>query len=115
MSEELDKHLRQALRPVNPGPGFPDAVMTRIGARESARHARSWVHAPAWRWLSGAAAAILVVVLLVHVQQVRHTREGLAARQALLQALQVTAKSLELAKRAVNDSNAPTGAPDSGA
>jgi hypothetical protein len=68
-----------------------------------------------WRWLSGAAGAILIVVLVVHTQQVRHTREGLAARQALIQALQVTAKSLEFAKRAVNDSNAPSRAPDSGA
>jgi len=100
-------------------------VMTRVGAQEGARPGRSqpdtpgrvraWAHAPAWRWLSGAAAAILIVVLVVHTQEVRHTREGLAARQAVLQALRVTAKSLELAKRAVNASDAPTHRSDSGA
>ena len=125
MSEELEKGLRQALRPVDPGERFTDGVMARAGAQESARlerpqpdspgHARPWGHTPMWRWLSGATAAILIVVLVVHTQQVRHTREGLAARQALIQALQVTAKSLEFAKRAVNDSNAPSRVPDSGA
>ena len=112
MSEELDERLRQALRPVDPGQEFTDVVMSRVG---NPSHAvlRS-VRTPAWRWLSGAAAAILIATLLVHARQVRHTREGLAARQALLQALQVTSKSLELAKQAVNDSSANTNAPDSG-
>jgi len=144
MSEELDKRLREAVRPVEPEAGFTDAVMARIGAHDSARgdgvgHDRVWhdgvgshrvgthrvqpdrllpaglrVRAAAWRWLSGAAAAIVIAGLLVHVQQARHTREGLAARQALMEALQVTAKSLEIAKHALNDSNAPAGAPDPG-
>jgi hypothetical protein len=127
MSEDVDKRLREALKPVDPGSGFTDAVMTRIdsraqpGARSSSRTAVDRllsvglrVRAPAWRWLSGAAAAIVIAALLVHTQQTRHTREGLAARQALLEALQVTAKSLQVAKRALNDSNAPASAPDSG-
>ncbi len=126
MSDELDNRLREALRPADPGTQFTDAVMTRIVADGSQRldhtqpdsqrpslaahHARSappWRRATTWRWLSGAAAAVVLAVLLVHAEQVRHMNEGLAARQALIQALRVTARSLELAKRAVNDSHEP--------
>jgi hypothetical protein len=120
MSEELEKGLRQALRPIDPGERFTAGVMARTGAQQSARldgaqpdgaqsesagRVHQGIRAPMWRWLSGT-ALILVVVLWVHTQQVRHMQEGLAARQALMQALQVTAKSLELAQRAVNDSSA---------
>jgi hypothetical protein len=133
MREDVDKRLREALQPVDPGVGFTDAVMSRIGARDervddaqpgegSAAHAEVDRSRPVgfpgrarvWRWLSGAAAAIVIAGLLVNAQQARHTREGLAARQALMEALQVTAKSLAVAKRALNDSSAPASAPDSG-
>ncbi|HEY4210257.1 MAG TPA: hypothetical protein VGM84_02145 [Steroidobacteraceae bacterium] len=117
MSDELDKPLREALRPVDPGSTFTDTVMTRIvtdkrsrldpARPDDSRPAGRWIHATPWRWVSGAAVAIVLAALLVHTQQVRHTREGLAARQALMQALQVTARSLEVAKRAVSDSHGP--------
>jgi hypothetical protein len=40
MREDVDKRLREALRPVDPGVGFTDAVMSRIGARDERRSAR---------------------------------------------------------------------------
>lgn len=109
MIDELDKHLRAALPRVDPGEAFTNDVMARIAACGGERLRRPWVRGPAWRWVSGAVAATLAALLLVHEHDARQMREGLAARKALIQALHVAGQSLELANRAVNrgDSTVP--------
>jgi|SRR5579863_3778209 len=115
MNDELDKSLHAALRSVDPGEAFTDAVMARVGA-QAREHKRVQMPrvTPAWRWLLGAGAATVVILVLVDLQQARQMREGLEARQALIQALRVTGQSLELANRAANDTSASANDPGSG-
>ena len=101
MNSDFDQELRAALRPVDPGEAFTRSVMSRITSERSLR--TRWYDLPAVRWLSGATAAIVVAALLIREHQVQQMHEGLEAREALLQALRVTALSLELANRTVND------------
>ena len=97
--DDLEKRLRESLRPVEPPSGFANRVMTRIeaGARPSSRR---------WRptfWLPVAlAASAILAVLVVHEHHKRE--EGLQARQQLMEALRVTGEKLDLAYRAVNAS-----------
>jgi len=104
MSEDLEKTLRAALRPLDPGDAFADAVMARVRAeRPVPVGLRWWRWAPAWRWASVLAAMSCVALLLVQSLEAHHARQGLEARQALMQALRVTGQSLDLADRAVNE------------
>ena len=104
MTEELDGLLRAALKPVEPGEAFTHRVMLRVAAQERAPLGRRAGGAGAWRWLSAAAAVgTVLALLLLHAREVQHTREGLKARQALIQALRVTGQSLDLASRALKD------------
>jgi hypothetical protein len=110
MSNDLDKRLRAALRPIDPGENFTRSVLERI-AHERAR--------PAWRapggmlrWVSAAlAASILLTGVIAHQWQAHRTQRGLEARKQLLEALQVTGNKLDIALRVVNDqeSNASAG------
>jgi len=96
MNDDLDDQLRKALRPVDPGEPFAQAVLARV-----AHERRSRRPAPALRW-AAAVGAIALGVLAVYGWQARH-EQGLEARRQLLEALQVTGQKLDLAYRAVND------------
>jgi hypothetical protein len=105
MSDDLHDLLRAALRPADPGERFTQQLMSRV-ASAPARSARG----PSWRaavlqrtWMAIAASAVLALVV-GHEWQVRRTQQGLEARRQLIQALRVTGQTLDLASRAVKDS-----------
>lgn len=100
MSDDLEKALRAALQPVDPGEDFSRRVMARA-AQEGRR--RSFQPHPAWWAL---AASVLLAAVAVHLYQVHRRAQGLEARAQLLQALQVTGRKLDVVYRALNDPGA---------
>jgi len=120
MSEErnhrdLERSLRAALRPADPGEGFAAGVLARL-ATDPARAPRPLRSHATASWLTFAAAAAIVLGLFIaHERQVQRTEQGLEARRQLMQALRVTGEKLELASRAVNTSEHSTDSSHSGA
>ena len=113
MNSDLERQLREALRPVDSTEGFAERVQARI-ERESLRSQRS---RPAlYRWAPQAlAAALLVAALGMYGWHAQRERQGLEARQQLLEALRVTGQKLDLAYRGVKDAARPAAAGDAGA
>jgi hypothetical protein len=105
MSDELEKSLRSALRPVDPGEKFTQDVLAAASRpRHDALTSHPAFHRAALRW----ASATLVVVLsagifAAHQWQVHRTQQGLEARRQLFQALHVTGENLDMAYRMVNN------------
>jgi hypothetical protein len=101
MSDDLEKNLRRALRPVDPGDEFTRRVMEGI---ENSGTRRRWF--PAGRQGAATAVALAASVVLVVVGVLawkqRHEAEGLAARAQVIEALRVTSDKLDLASRLVN-------------
>jgi hypothetical protein len=108
MSNDLDDDLRAVLRPVDPGEGFTQTLLTRVAA-ESTRSPRApRPHTTTLRWASVALAISVVMGVLFALQwQARRTQRGLEARKQLIQALQLTGEKLDLAYRVVNDQEQP--------
>ena len=107
MSDRFEKQLKNALRPVDPGPDFLAGVMRRVQTLEPAANPpeglRRTVRARS-RWLTvGLAASLVAAVGIVQIQERREEAEGQRARQQLLAALHVTSEKLNLAYRVVND------------
>jgi hypothetical protein len=107
MNDDIEARLRAALRPDAPDPGFTDRVMRRIGGNASGdgpvqsdarrRRVAGW-------YAAGIAAAILAAVGVRQHLEATHEREaGIAARRQVLEALQLTDRTLELAQRALKD------------
>jgi hypothetical protein len=116
MSDDLEKRLRAALRPVDPGEEFTRGVLARI-ADEAARPAQ-YLSRAAVRWTTVAlAASIVLTVVAAHQWRAQRTQRGLEARQQLLEALQLTSNKLDVAYRAVNEPRSDVAAsnPDGGA
>jgi hypothetical protein len=108
-NEDLERRLRAALEPVNPGEGFVARVLARIAAGPAlpARPARAGAVAS---WLAfGLAASVILAVVLSHEWQARRLEQGREARRQLIEALRVTDEKLNLAYRVVNgeDRTAP--------
>jgi hypothetical protein len=97
--DELDKHLRAALRPVDPGEQFTRGVLSRITSGATSHRSRAQFR---WRW-AAALAAVMLGTVAISGWEVRRAH-GLEARRQLIEALQVTGEKLDLASRAVNDS-----------
>jgi hypothetical protein len=114
-SNDLERRLRAALKPVNPREGFSRGVMARIAA-EPARAARL-PRAPAVAsWLAfGLAASVVLGVIVAHEWQAGRTAQGLEARRQLIEALKVTDEKLDLAYRVVNTQERATPPQHSGA
>jgi hypothetical protein len=114
-SNDLERRLRAALRPVNPGEGFAAGVLTRIAAEPTAPARRPRSPAVA-SWLAfGLAASVVLAVLLAHEWQVRRIEQGREARRQLIEALRVTDEKLNLAYRVVNSREAAAPPQHSGA
>jgi hypothetical protein len=98
MSNDLEKQLRAALRPVSPRTDLGRKIMAKIAAKQAAPSRRP----SAW-WLTAGIAASLVVGIGVHqqVEQRRVQQNGLEARRQVMQALHVTSQKLDLAYEAV--------------
>jgi len=122
----LDDELRNALKRVEPPPGFAGRVMARVEqlaeerARTAAKPVRSralWSPWSPWSWFGrrmslsfGAVAAMAAVVLLAvgvvlwqqhRIEQER--REGEAARAQLIEALRVTSAKLNHVRTKVRE------------
>jgi hypothetical protein len=118
MNDELEKSLRAALRPVDPGGEFTRSVLARLaterstrdsaGAAESAttashRRYYGFRSRAAFRWAAVACVIVLSAGLFTARQwQAHRTRAGLEARRQLLVALQVTRENLDTAYRMIN-------------
>jgi hypothetical protein len=104
MNSDLERKLREALRPVDPEDGFADRVLSRL-ERERRLPRRQWRRKPLWMGVALAASAVLAVIG-VHEWQAHREREGLEARAQVLDALRVTGEKLDIAYRTVNDTGA---------
>jgi len=111
VSKDLEKELREALRHVDPGPGFASRVSLRIDREQRHR----WLPAR-YRWMAGALAASVVLCFVAgYGWHWRREQQGLEARQQLIEALRLTGEKLDLAYRGVQDvskSTAPGSAGD---
>jgi negative regulator of sigma E activity len=112
MSRDLEKDLREALRPVDPGEDFTARVLARLAA-DPAAATRGSAAAPVVRrrraWIPLALAASLIAALVLGVQwRERRELRGLQARRELIEALRVSSQKLDLAYRLVNRPH-PTG------
>jgi type VI protein secretion system component VasF len=108
---DLEEQLREALRPLEPPAGFAARVAARI---ENER--RQW---PRWQplrtWVPAAlAASVLASVVLGYGWELRRERQGLEARQQLIEALRLTGEKLDLAYRGVRDASKRADAADAG-
>jgi hypothetical protein len=101
MSHDLDKSLRAALRPKDPGEAFTQQLLSRIASQPRRSAYRAALLHGSWMAL---AASIMLAILITHQWEVRRTRQGLQARQQLIEALRITDQNLDLAYRAVKDS-----------
>jgi len=116
MSGDLEKNLRRALRPVDPGDEFTRRVMEEVdgGARprdELGARRRGLGAAGA----VAVAASVVLVVVGVFAWKQRHEAEGLAARAQVIEALRVTSDKLDLAYRLVNTPARPSRGEEPGA
>ena len=112
MSEELERLLRRALRPVDPGEDFTARVMDQVptdsgNLRPRARRA-TWIPL-------GLAASVILIISGVYGWQQREKQAGLAARAQVLEALRVTSEKLDLANRLINTPPRPASDRDPGA
>ena len=92
-----EQPLRDALRAVEPPPGFADRVLARHArASRASRAAR-------WRLPLALAASLLVagVALWAVHQQSRETERGLLAAEQLRAALEITSTQLERVHRSL--------------
>jgi len=107
MSDELEKALRAALRPVDPGEKFTQSVLARAAADSQASDSAGQ-HYPlasrsTLRWSSALLAIVLSVGLFgAHKWQQHRTQQGLEARRQLFQALHLAGANLDIAYRMVN-------------
>ncbi len=106
MNDDLEDQLRDALRPVDPGERFTQAVLAGVASDRVAQRRPTML-----RW-AAAVGAIALGTLALYGYQARR-EQGLEASRQLLEALQVTGEKLDVAYRAVNDPARPT--PDPGA
>lgn len=101
----LEKQLRDALRPVDPGADFAAGVQARIAMQESAGPAaRPQPRHAGRRWMiPGALAATLLLAFGIAQQVEQHReqqREALAEAQ-LVQALEFTSSRLDAVQRRI--------------
>lgn len=86
----MEHELRDALKRVDPPPGFADRVMARVPARDSTRQPRTWM---------AAAAAVLIAVAGAgswEYQRAREQRiEAEQAKAELIFALELTSSKLQ--------------------
>jgi hypothetical protein len=108
MNDELEKSLRSALRPLDPGEKFTQSVLARIDDETPTTTSRPRHYIlssrSAFRWASATFVMVLTAGLFtVHQWQIHRTQQGLEARRQLLQALQVAGENLDVAYRMVNN------------
>jgi hypothetical protein len=89
----LENRLREALRPVDPGAGFADAVLARAQQPQQMQE----LQRPARRWqipVALAASLLVAITGLQLLQQQRERARALEAQQQLQIALAITSAQL---------------------
>ncbi len=104
--KELEDELRDALRRVDPPPGFAERVIARAGAAAPARV--PWFRVPGLRWAAAAACCLFLFAGLEVRRQQQIRLEGEAARVQLVQALRIAGGKLELVRDRINRHASPT-------
>jgi len=115
MSNDLEDQLGKALRPVNPGEGFAERVMSRIESTPGTRPPRRGLPQRFRGWPAALAASVVLVAGLFHAWQVDRERRGLEARRQLLEALHITGEKLDVAYRSVRRESSRSSNDDAGA
>lgn len=97
MNEDLEKRLRQLLRPVDPPEDFTQRVMGEVERKQQRQ-------GPRVRRLAIISAALAASVMFVALgfHQWKQRENGIAARDQVFEALRVTNDKLDLAYRLVN-------------
>jgi hypothetical protein len=103
MSNELNDHLRAALRPVDPGESFTLKVMARIGSEPPAPDRTPSTMGMRLARTAAVATIVMAAVLIAHEWRAQRVEDGLEARRQVMEALRVTSEKLDLAYRAVKD------------
>jgi hypothetical protein len=101
MNHDLEKQVRDALRPVEPVDDLAARVLARIEAESRIRKERR----RPWRlaWIPASLAASMSLIVVGHYQWQQHREEqALKAKQQLIEALRVTSAKLDLAYQAVH-------------
>jgi hypothetical protein len=119
MSNDIERELRAALRPVDPGERFAERVLARIAhdpthSTRAPRLRRPAAASYRW-WGAGLAAMVVLAVVAVHDIHVRRMEQGIEARRQLLEALRLTNEKLDIAYRAINANDRHATAQKSGA
>jgi len=93
---DLERDLRRALRPRDPGPQFTAQVSARLARRPRANRRQLIV-----RWAPVALAASVLAALLIirSDEQALDAQRGLEARAQTLQALRIASENLASARR----------------
>jgi hypothetical protein len=104
MNHDLEKQMRDALRPVEANGDLTTRVLARIreekAATERSRLARRS------GWIPASLAASLVLALVGHHQWQEHReQQALKAKQQLMEALRVTSAKLDIAYQAVRNTD----------
>src|ERR1700728_760272 len=112
MTIDLEKQLRDALRPAAPPEGFAERIAARIEAVRLRRRRPS----PLFLWSAAALSTSPVVGLsALHQWKLRREQQqGLQARSELMEAQRLTGEKLDLAYRGVSDAFRPANPDDAG-
>lgn len=94
---DIERSLRAALRPVDPGADFAAGVLARIASQQQARRRARW-QMP----LALAASLLVAVVGLKIVMQLREAQRIETARQQLALALEITSSQLSSLQQKLN-------------
>jgi hypothetical protein len=90
---DFERSLRDALSRREPSPGFTGRVMARIPDRQ-----RAWWRLPGLRWVPAVAMPLVIVVFVGFVQEHREQQRREEAKQQLMLAMEVTARSIQTTK-----------------
>ncbi len=102
----LEDELRSALRRIDPSEGFADGVLARLRSQPApSRRARlrAIFMAPRlrWVWLTAAACALLVAVVVRHREVQRERMQGELYKEQVIKALRLTSTKLNAVRQKV--------------
>jgi negative regulator of sigma E activity len=106
VSDDLERDLRRALRPVEPGSEFTERLLARVTGE---RRAITNIRHPWLRPMALAACVLLALGLGVRVYEYRQRERAVRAHAELIEALAVTSRSLDHAYRSVHSLDAEKG------
>ncbi len=101
--DRFERQLHQALRRVDPPPGFAEAVIGRAAAEPKPGRWRGLAgifQMPARRWAVATVAGLVLLAGIGYEREMRRRQGELASRQ-VIEALEITAEQFQIARRHV--------------